>query len=236
MSANDIKAYAANPIDFMAKLKSAEAQKAMALAMMQQKVGTAQANKDTAVLKGYQDQTNSESKKANEAVAAADEALNGIDMAKTNPVAWSAVPIQVARGMVHGQRINQAELSKLGGSQGSVINRLNQIGQQAATGTVTDANAAYFKQVAQAMKNSAVAERDSIVTRHAKQYAQNSGNSVEDAYQKLTGTEMPKQTAVPAAANAASDMVRVISPQGVTGTLPRSKLAEAKARGFKEAP
>jgi len=232
MSASEIKEYAQNPLEFISKEKATEASKQLQLEMMKARLGVGIDKTTAQHLMNAQTQSNNEAKKANEGVATAESALANLDLAKQNPVAWSAVPIQMARGMVNGQRINQAELSKLGGNQGGVMQKLEQIGKDAASGTISADNYNYFKQVAQALKNSATSERDAIVLRHAKQYSQLSGEPVDSAYQKISGVPMPS---APSAGRSPSSegTINVIAPDGSTRAIPASKLQSALDAGGK---
>lgn len=213
MGAADIKAYAQNPTEFAMKMKEMEIQKQLALEMQRTRLQNAQDQHDFMHLQTQQNAMNHEAQKPNEAIAAADNALKTIDMAGSNPIAWSATPMAMARQIAGGQRINKQEIEGMQGSK-AIADHLMQIGQQASEGTITPANQRFFTAVAQSMKDAAQDDVNNIYMRHVKQYAVNAKKPLKDAYESVVGVPMPQP--VSAGAGFAPDVMKYASDHGIT--------------------
>lgn len=125
-----------------------------------------------------------------QALAAADTANDQIHLAVSNPVAYSSVPITLARMMTGTSRINQQEIQRLGGSQ-AIMDRANQIGKQMASGTVTQDNAQWMEGLVQTLHNSHQTNIENRTAELASQYRQLSGDDLPTAWQKVTGQQIP---------------------------------------------
>lgn len=228
MSAADIKAYAQNPLEFIEKEKVLESNKQLQLEVLKSRMATEQNNKNVGHLQTAQTGFNHDATKANQAMQAADDALANIQLAKSNPVAYSGTAIQMARAMAGGQRINKQELDRMGGSQ-AVMDRLGQVAKEMQSGTLSDKNAQFFTEVAQSMKKAAMDDVHGIAKRHAQQYSQLSGEPLETAYQKISGTPMPQAAAPSPQGAPTGDAVQVKDPAGKIRWIPKDQVKAALA-------
>ena len=124
------------------------------------------------------------------ALAAANTAEDQVHLAVSNPVAYSSVPVTLARMMTGTSRINQMEIQRLGGSQ-AILDKANQVATQLGSGTITQDNASWMEDLVNTIKNSHQTNIENRTAEIASQYRQLSGDDLPTAYKKLTGGDIP---------------------------------------------
>lgn len=126
------------------------------------------------------------------ASSAADTAMDQVHLAVSNPVAYSSVPITLARMLTGSSRINVQEINRLGGSQ-AIVDKANQIGTQMGSGTITPDNANWMEDVVNTLKTAHQTNIENRGVELSSQYRQLSKDKLPDAYQKITGQPIPQR-------------------------------------------
>lgn len=111
-----------------------------------------------------------------------------LDLALKNPIAYNTLPIKMARMMVGSSRINVNELNAMGGSK-AVLDKAAQIGKQMASGTMTQDNYSYMKQLIGVLGNANDQAYQSFADLHTKQLGQLNGRDYNTNYRTLTGKD-----------------------------------------------
>jgi hypothetical protein len=199
--------------------------------MAQQKMDTAAQNKSGDVLTGYQKSLNtSEYQKASSIAANANMALGEIENARNgNQVTANAVPVLLATVTTGGQRINQAEIQRLGGGK-ALTTRVGAALEQMKSGDLTDENAAYMKDFVNVMQKGAQAHMFDLENNQAMKMAQRTGQDVPTAYKQLTGKEFPNNPQDLQSTHASNQGLQTLDPDHVSQI--KSVIPQLKAKGY----
>lgn len=123
-------------------------------------------------------------KAARETLAAVENADSLIDAALTNPVANAALPTQLARLSGQVGVLTNLDVA-IYGTPGSIVNKMSQISEQMRSGTLTEQNATFMKELAATMAANQVKILESEADRVSNQMSQVLGVPSADAKQFL---------------------------------------------------
>jgi hypothetical protein len=160
-------------------------------------------------------------------------ALDTLELAKTNPVAFQANALDVAKTVLAGAgKLNQTEIKQFAGGSQALTDRLNQIYQQAQSGTITQDNYNFSKQLLQHLQNNNNQAIANVQQKYAGQLSSRNNADINQNLNKITGKQNSAPAQQPAAAptNASPDTVQIITSDGQHLTLPKANLAAAQKR------
>lgn len=172
--------------------------------------------------------------KANDSI---NSSLDTLELAKTNPIAFKANSLDLAKSVLAGAgKLNQTEINQFAGGSAAFQDRLKQIYDQAASGTISPENYDYSKQLLQHLQdknNQVISQRQQAI---GGQLSSRNGADVDTNVQKITGKQStPSQAAAPQlqsqpAPTAQSDTVQIVTSDGQHLSLPKANLAAAQKR------
>jgi len=125
--------------------------------------------------------------KANGSATEAENLKNLIANATTNPAAANAIGVYAARFASGGQRINRQEMEQLGQGEKDIIGKTAQIAKQAATGTLTKANADYMRQFIDITSQEPTKQRNQIEDDFVSNFARRNKMDPDEAAQQILG-------------------------------------------------
>lgn len=160
--------------------------------------GDKASKQDQNLLTHYQDQFNKDPVvlDASKKLAQNSETAQMLELARSNPAVRKTIAIDMAKAIVPS-RLNETELKAFDGS-GKATDRVNQAFQDMESGTLTDENYSYLKQMIDVMQQH---DKRTLLDRtehHARQYSANSGKDFTKAANDLTGgTYTPAEPSTP---------------------------------------
>jgi hypothetical protein len=102
------------------------------------------------------------------------------DQALTNPRTASTLPVQVARSLISGGRINQREIEAAGGAK-DIMDRAERMAKTMTQGTMTQNDYTQLKDWVNLMKNSATSAKTTAEDRYTTQYGRVSNKNPDDS-------------------------------------------------------
>lgn len=168
LSASELK-QAQSPAEVMAKLKETSAIAQLRYGQQQGKASDKADREDSKALQAAASKAEDATKDLQSKINENEVLAKSIDEAVSNPSAASAATIMQAKSLITG-RLNQAELNMLGGSKGSVVEKIEAIAQKAATGTLEPQQADYMRRFSDVIRESTQRQYQEAVAKRADSF------------------------------------------------------------------
>lgn len=152
-----------------------------------------------------------------------------------NPIADEVSKGKIARLSGEVGVLTDQDIKRFAGST-ATLSKAKQAFEQAKSGKLSDENRQLMLSLVRGLKQNADQHLQKRAMEYAKQSSKRLNIDENEAYEYLRpGSAMPTEEPKQLQQETQSDRVRVQDPKtGKTGTIPRSQLEQAKAKGYKE--
>ncbi len=152
-----------------------------------------------------------------------------------NPIADEVSKGKIARLSGEVGVLTDQDIKRFAGST-ATLSKAKQAFEQAKSGKLSDENRQLMLSLVRGLKQNADQHLQKRAMEYAKQSSKRLNIDENEAYEYLRpGSAMPTEEPKQLQQEPQSDRVRVQDPKtGKTGTIPRSQLEQAKAKGYKE--